>query len=128
MSSFSWDDFLALAEKLAIEARQERNEGKRRTAIGRAYYAAFNQARTYAISQRIVSSADEGSVHATLSRRLSEQSNREVANVGNILRTLFKARKHADYDLAPPCTDLHLDPALRQARDILGRLTKLAAS
>lgn len=41
---FKWGDFLALAERLAQEAD---DESAQRTAIGRAYYAAYHEAAAY---------------------------------------------------------------------------------
>jgi uncharacterized protein (UPF0332 family) len=116
VSSFPWADFLQLAEDLATQADTEQSEAKRRTAVGRAYYATYNAARDYAQSKGLDVSTKESSAHGKLWNELAFQPGKapKLANHGRQLLTL---RKHADYDATRPLTSAQLNSSLAIARN-----------
>ncbi len=90
-------EFLTLAQQLSLAA----TEAAWRSAISRAYYAAFHVARQlledfgFAVPQ-----ADRA--HAYLWLRLSNCGDPLVQNAGRGLKDLRRDRNWADYDLAHP--------------------------
>jgi hypothetical protein len=116
VSSFQWAEFLQIAEALAADGLCAESEGRRRTVIGRAYYATFNAARAYAASVHgIVIGASEGSVHGKLWHELSFKPGKiaKLANHGKQLHTL---RKRADYEATPPISARHMAEGLTLAK------------
>ena len=87
---FEWIDFLELAEDLA--ARHD-NEAAARTAISRAYYAAFHAGRDYLARVGIPLDRSRNA-HSQVRHVLREQS----AQIGQDLYQLHFWRKRADYD------------------------------
>lgn len=116
VSSFQWAELLQLAETLASQEKASPNEGRRRTVLGRAYYATFNAARIYAASVHgIVLGSNEKSVHTTLWYELSYKPGK-VPKLANHGKQLLKLRKHADYDATPVVSEAHMREALTLAR------------
>jgi uncharacterized protein (UPF0332 family) len=87
---FEWDDFLELADRLAAGPA---DEAAARTAISRAYYAAFHAGREFLASSGI---------DADMSRRAHQQVRQVLqardAGLGDVLGQLHDWRKQADYD------------------------------
>jgi len=97
MSDFDWDEFLELAEELA---RRRGDDAALRSAISRAYYAAYHRASEYTMSrgERLTfTAADHRSVWAWFRRPDAGALSREIADAGIRLR---QARREADYDRA----------------------------
>jgi hypothetical protein len=117
---FDWWDFLALAETLA-----DGDEASRRTAVSRAYYAAFGSALAWQEGWRGFAAPQDGTVHQELWKAFDAGSDdeRHVSELGNRLR---RRRNDADYttwvDGLGDMVDDSLDDA-REVRDLLGRLT-----
>ena len=92
-------DFLAVAKQLAAGG----TEAEWRSAISRAYYAAFHVARELLEDLRFtVPHADRA--HAYLSRRLANCGQARIQQGGAGLNTLRGVRNQADYDLHRPVT------------------------
>lgn len=90
-------EFLTLAQRLSLET----TEAAWRSAISRAYYAAFHVARQLLEDLGFaVPYADRA--HAYLWLRLSNCSNPLVQNAGGRLNDLRRDRNRADYDLVRP--------------------------
>jgi uncharacterized protein (UPF0332 family) len=92
---FAWADYLSLAQALA----QSKDEASQRTAISRAYYAAFHVARRHvAQTHPEVTLPRHGAVHdvvwTTLERGAREE--RAAAHGGKRLR---QKRTLADYEM-----------------------------
>jgi uncharacterized protein (UPF0332 family) len=87
---FEWNDFLELAKDLA--ARQD-DEAAARTAISRAYYAAFHAGRDYLARVGIPHDRSRNA-HIQVRDVLREES----AQIGHNLAQLHFWRKRADYD------------------------------
>jgi uncharacterized protein (UPF0332 family) len=94
--SFDWSDFLPLADALTAADWDVNREASLRTAISRAYYAAFGMARRRVRSVRATrqSAAEHGEVASFYATRYGELGE-EVATV---LGRLRYRRNAADYD------------------------------
>jgi uncharacterized protein (UPF0332 family) len=93
--SFEWSEFLSLAEALA--ALETNREASFRTAISRAYYAAFGMARQGLRSVRLAtrqSAAEHGEVAAFYAARYGETGEQVASALGR----LRNRRNAADYD------------------------------
>lgn len=87
-------DFLTLARQLAAGS----TEASWRSAISRAYYAAFHVARNLLEDLGFaVPNGDQA--HAYIYRRLQNCANAQVASAGMALDRLRSERNRADYDL-----------------------------
>jgi hypothetical protein len=107
---FNWVEYLLLAKEMAspslglsISHYRANPESKERSAISRAYYAAFIMMRNY------LSTSDENFLRSLNSngRRISHEqvicyleksSDRKLKSLGEDLRTLRNKRNQADYD------------------------------
>jgi uncharacterized protein (UPF0332 family) len=95
----NWRDFLQLATRLAAGT----TEADWRTAVSRAYYAAFHVARSLiADSKFIVPRADRA--HRYLVFRLSNSGEPIVEQAGRDLETLRRLRNRSDHDEVPALT------------------------
>lgn len=109
----NWRDFLPLATRLAAGA----TEADWRTAVSRAYYAAFHVARQLLADLNFaVPRADRA--HQYLVFRLSNSGEPAVEQAGRDLDTLRRLRNRADYDDAPPLTQSQATAAARLAEGI----------
>lgn len=110
----NWRDFLALAGRLAAGT----TEADWRTAVSRAYYAAFHVARRLLADLNfIVPRADRA--HQYLVFRLSNCGESVVEQAGRDLDTLRRLRNRADYDDAPPLPQPQAAAAVRLADAII---------
>jgi uncharacterized protein (UPF0332 family) len=95
--SFEWSDFLTLAEALTTTDPDGNREASLRTAISRAYYAVFGEARRRLRSVRVAtrrSAAEHGEIATFYATRYGE----EGAEVAATLGRLRNRRNAADYD------------------------------
>ena len=110
----NWRDFLALAARLAANA----TEADWRTAVSRAYYAAFHVARQLLADLNFtVPRADRA--HQYLVFRLSNCGESAVEQAGRDLETLRRLRNRADYDDVPAVTQAQAVAAVRLAEGII---------
>jgi uncharacterized protein (UPF0332 family) len=113
----NWRDFLLVATRLAAAT----TEAEWRTAVSRAYYAAFHVARRLLSDlQFIVPRADRA--HQYLVFRLSNSGEAPVEQAGRDLETLRRLRNRADYDEVPPLTQPQAAAAVRVAEGIIQTL------
>lgn len=94
---FDWREYFGFAQFIVQRASDFPNEeAAYRSAVSRAYYAAFCTART------IVSEKDNKSFysdeHRSLQDYLTTHSNKTRKSIGNRLKQLHQLRKQADYD------------------------------
>jgi uncharacterized protein (UPF0332 family) len=116
-------DFLPLATKLAAGAA----EPDWRTAVSRAYYAAFHVARQLLSDLRFrVPHADRA--HSYLSFRLSNCGDLQVQQAATELNDLRRRRNEADYDLHRPLLQRIAVAQLAPARRIIHVLDNLSAA
>ena len=113
----NWRDFLPLAARLAAE----NSEADWRSAVSRAYYAAFHVARRlFADLKFAVPRADRA--HQYLVFRLSNSGEAAVEQVGRDLETLRRLRNRADYDEAPALPQPQAAAAVQVAEGIIRAL------
>jgi uncharacterized protein (UPF0332 family) len=119
-------DFLELAERWVDRA----TEAEWRSAISRAYYAAFHEARRLLRELGFhVPKAD--AAHAYLSMRLSNSGVPDFQDAGYSLNSLRFERNRADYDIDRSLKQSHarvLVAAIRQTVSTLMRILSRAES
>ena len=97
--SFEWSDYLSLAHDLArLGATHSSREAESRSAISRAYYAAFCKTRNHLrdIEHEQLSTGPEA--HREVQEKLTFSKNRTRKQIGQDLNRLRVNRNHADYD------------------------------
>ena len=113
----NWRDFLLLAARLAADA----NEAAWRTAVSRAYYAAFHVARRWFTDLNFnVPRADRA--HQYLVFRLGNSGESAVEQARRDLDTLRRLRNRADYDEVPALTQAQAVAAVQLAEGIIQKL------
>lgn len=101
---FSWNHLLTLASDLKdlgdAETDPARAEAYYRSAISRAYYAAFHTARTTAVRQRYGSTFRHAqNSHKEVIDVYTDHPYQAMRGIGEDLRRLRRSRVSADYDL-----------------------------
>jgi len=116
--NFLWSEFVALAEQLHTRGGQD--EATQRTIISRAYYGAFGTARRH-VKDKVFGHQN---VHKQVIDCYKGSINPAERTIGSKLDALRHRRVKADYepDFVPAG---NVEPALREARDILHRLDKI---
>ncbi|MBL8793901.1 MAG: HEPN domain-containing protein [Planctomycetia bacterium] len=113
----NWRDFLPLASRLATGA----TESDWRSAVSRAYYAAFHVARRYFSELNFtVPRADRA--HQYFVFRLGNSSEPTVEQAGRELDTLRRLRNRADYDESPALTQSQAAASVRLAESFVQTL------
>jgi uncharacterized protein (UPF0332 family) len=113
----NWRDFLSLAARLSTDTEQ----ADWRTAVSRAYYAAFHISRQLLFELNFtVPRADRA--HQFLVFRLSNAGEAAVEAAGRDLETLRRLRNRADYDDFPAITQPQAAAAVRLAQGIIQAL------
>jgi uncharacterized protein (UPF0332 family) len=113
--------FLELADELSTGTRQ----AEWRTAISRAYYAAFHKARTLLRQSGFRIPVAENA-HAYLSLRLSNSGHPDVEDAGRNLNHLRRVRNWADYEIDLPVDSATAIDHVRVALGIVQLLHQLA--
>jgi uncharacterized protein (UPF0332 family) len=110
-------DFLTLAKKLATGS----TEAEWRSAVSRAYYAAFHEARQ--LLEDLGVSVQRGDrAHAYLWLRLQNSGHPQIQQAGADLNALRGLRNQADYDLKRPLLQGIAAPQVRLAERIIQAL------
>jgi uncharacterized protein (UPF0332 family) len=122
--SFDWSDFLTLADALTDSDGNGDREASLRTAISRAYYAAFGVARLRLRSVRQAtrrSAAEHGEIATFYATRYGEPG----AEVAAVLGRLRNRRNAADYDDEFAAVEQICDLSIEDARYLLALLDTL---
>jgi uncharacterized protein (UPF0332 family) len=122
--SFGWEQFLSVAEALSSSDIGADREACLRTAISRAYYAAFGSARSHAREQRMrtrQSAAEHGEVSVFFAQKYGDAGG-EIAKILSRLRT---NRNIADYDDVCENSDGLSTESIAYARRVLTLLATL---
>lgn len=120
--AFDWREYLELAKALRSSSGPSfPQEAAQRSAVSRAYYAAFCHARNYAERQLGFRRTGTGKDHGLLRRHLG-QFGPEWKEIADELRELHKWRKQCDYDDAVSNLSVILSEAISTAEDIISRL------
>lgn len=119
---YRWEEFLDLARLLQGEAGKSLpHEAALRSAVSRAYYAAFNHACVYAENnlsfRRTLDAEDHARLRAVFTRRGD-------ISTAELLDDLRKWRNTCDYDDTKPIRIITamVPPALDKAREIISSL------
>ncbi len=113
--------FLALADELSTGSRQ----ADWRSAISRAYYAAFHKVRGILLQGGFRVPGSERT-HAYLWLRLSNSGHPDVSNAGVYLKQLRRIRNEADYDFSRPINEAAAVYHVQVATDIIQLLDDLS--
>lgn len=123
MPLFNWSDYLALAKDLSLSDK----ENALRSAISRAYYAAYNEARAYCNSKHIEIPPSKDSHQAMWNKFLTQGRHlRGVHTKGDLLRL---QRVHADYTNTPfERIEDEVKQAIHDSEAILGWLKSASSA
>jgi len=124
--SFDWTAYLHLAQELSGQTTiPPTQEARLRSAISRAYYAAFCKARNHLRDKEGLSIPLTGQAHTIIWRRFKNSSDQLRKEIGENLRRLRNDRRQADYD--DDVRNLHTltHKALTRATQVLSALGKL---
>jgi len=96
--SFNWSEYLALAQQLAGKAQiSATQESRLRSAISRAYYSAFIQARNH-LRDRMSLSIPRKNTHEYVIKQFQNSSDPIRQQIGEALDRIRYNRNLADYD------------------------------
>ena len=98
--SFQWPDFLKIASELESQSTiQGQAEARQRSAVSRAYYAAFCYARNYLRDDEGMSDLPtSGEAHVEVKNRFLSSSDQKTRSIGANLDRIRENRRKADYD------------------------------
>ena len=117
MAAFDWSQYLVLARDLG--SRSE--EAALRSAISRAYYAAYNTARSFCDNAGIPM-IDTGNLHKDLWDAFLRKGGRTFASVHDEGQRLRRKRTKADYDSEVSGLSLVAVDSIRDCEAILSFL------
>lgn len=117
---FDWTNYLELARGLA----QGSDEASQRSAISRAYYAAFNNARLWLDSQGVTFTSRE-SIHRQVWDEFLKSGATSQQQIGSTGDKLRARRARADYEDAIVDLSRQVTIAIQQAEELLNGLSKL---
>lgn len=123
--SFEWADFLLVARELDGEPTYPAPpESRKRSAIGRAYYASRGVAQTYADTRVTGGQAKPYREfdHGDLWRWFLAQDEVSLREVGVMLKDLYSMRQAADYRFDSPGIEKKSRQAILLAQEIIGSL------
>ncbi len=111
--TFRWEEYLFLANELSRKG----GEAAARSAISRAYYAAFQTARRH--KGAVSAMPSQSGSHAAIWLALQRSGNADWRKAGNQGKDILVFRRQADYDdLVTGLTPM-MNHTLRLAREIV---------
>ena len=117
---FDWKDFLSLAERLA---REGNDESSQRTAISRAYYAAYHAAAAYVAAKGFVRGRHS---HEKVWAAVAADPGAGRGDVPEKAERLRRRRIAADYRIPFPGEVVkQARTAIDEARDVIEALERL---
>lgn len=124
-TAFAWEDYLRLAAELV---QRQGDAGAERSAISRAYYAAFHGASAHVVDRGVgltFTGRDHALVWDWFLRDGTDPRSHWIGEAGRLLR---RARRQADYD-APPIPGLSSEAqaAVQLAERITSELRRLGS-
>ena len=118
---FDWNEFLPLAEQLGGEP----DEAAQRSAISRAYYAAFHAARIYVLAKNFYPGRRRLR-HDEVWRALTTDPDPRTAVIGIRGARLFETRNAADYTAQfPGKIDEKVEESIGEARSLIESVRRL---
>lgn len=117
--NFDWINYLILAAELSKETSTTANQqAKFRSAVSRAYYAAFNQAKIF-LEDRDKITIQKTNVHKAVINQFQNSPDLTRQKIGNRLQVLRSYRNQADYDAVIAVTAQTCQEAITLARRII---------
>lgn len=118
---FDWIDYLDLAESLALPTGQAPfcEEARNRTAISRAYYAAFN------VIIPTFHFHDKQSQHSQLINTLINHNNQQFSSLGHTLKKMHEKRVQADYRKDFPFNISDVNTVISQSRHVIKKWNEI---
>ena len=96
--SFNWSEYFTLAQELTSKsATSTMQEAMLRSAISRAYYAAFCEARNHLLQKDAEAIPNRVNVHAFVGKQFEKSSDTVHQKIGRLLHHLRSIRNIADY-------------------------------
>lgn len=114
--SFQWKEYLFLAKELSRKG----GEAAARSAISRAYYAAYQTARRHKGAKSAMPT--QSGSHVAVWVALQKSGNKDWRRAGGQGQDILVCRRHADYDDDVPGLIPMMHRTLRSADDIVGVL------
>lgn len=124
--SFDWREYFALAQELSGQAgvTSAGTEARLRSALSRAYYAAFCQARNH-LRDREGERLPEAQVHTYVRDRFRDSADAARQQIGHHLNRLRIDRNKADYNDMVPGLDKMVVLDMEMAQQVLIQLSRL---
>ncbi len=123
--SFNWSEYLDVARELASVATSTNKEAKLRSAISRAYYAAFINARNYLRDREGLLISKTSDAHRYVSVQFEHSPDLVRQSLGKNLLRLRNFRRQADYVDAFPGLNGITQIALKLSEEIIATLNSL---
>jgi len=125
--SFNWSEYFTLAQELASEsATSSMQEAMLRSAISRAYYAAFCEARNHLIYKDAETVPNGVNVHSYVGEKFRKSTDLARRKIGQLLHHLRSIRNIADYqDIFYGKLSGRTRAALLEAEEVLRLLNTL---
>jgi uncharacterized protein (UPF0332 family) len=124
--SFDWSEYLDLAQELAGQATgPSSQEAKLRSAISRAYYAAFCSARNHLRDKERHTIPSGGEAHQYVQNQFKKGGDKVRKKVGENLNRLHIHRKKADYEDRVTKLPATTEYALKVAQRIVSNLRRV---
>jgi len=122
---FDWWEYLSLAEELS---KSPKDEARARSAISRAYYACYHQARRRLLEKNLNRMIPGYGVHEAVWQVYKEHSDRTCKKIGTDGDRLRVLRTISDY--RPTISNLpnELTAAMIKAREVKNDISALPAS
>jgi uncharacterized protein (UPF0332 family) len=125
--SFNWSNFLTLATTLVnVSNESEVAEAALRSAMSRAYYAAFCAARNFLYERGELSPTRTGQDHGRVKDHFKNSNHKAMQQIGYWLERLFEKRVQADYENTfPGNLTSEAQFSIISAEKVLNRLAQL---
>lgn len=124
--NFDWSQYLNLAKEfLGQPTSPASQEAKMRSAISRAYYAAFISARNYLQETEGHSIPTTADAHKYVVQQFKQSADRERQNIGRNLEKLRRDRNAADYKNNVPELFKMSKIAVKRSQRVLFKLSNL---
>jgi uncharacterized protein (UPF0332 family) len=125
--NFNWSDFLTLARELVGRKVRpyDSREAKARSAISRAYYAAFIEARNFLRDKEGKEASATDHPHAFVIDNFRKNTNPTRRRIGDKLDELRRYRRYADYQDRLYDIPKRVNISLQLADEIIRELERL---
>lgn len=124
--TFDWSQYLNLAKEFLCQPTPPANqEAKMRSAISRAYYAAFISARNYLPETEEHSIPKTADAHKYVVQQFKQSSDADRQNIGSNLEKLRRDRNAADYNNSVPELFKISKIAVKRSHRVISMLNRL---